>query len=293
MQGTEIKQCGGSPGGECFLLLSKRSAILIDSGFSYSAPKTADNIQKELNGKRLDYILLSHSHYDHAGGSGLLRERFPGAKVVAHAYAAKIFSKESAKALMRHLNANAAEKMGMPVDHHSIDVLHVDTVVEHNDRVKTADLSIRAFSTPGHTQCSTSYYIEELDLLCTSETSGVAPNYPTVMPAFISSYQATLKSIELQEKLKARHLHIPHQGILSGADAEAYFAKAREAAEEHAEFVLDAHRSGCNAEEIVKQYSEKFYTDIVAQIQPKEAFVINTQAMIPRLLQEMAAVGRI
>jgi Zn-dependent hydrolases, including glyoxylases len=293
MQGTEIKQCGGSPGGECFLLSSKRSAILIDSGFSFSAPKAADNIEKELNGKRLDYILLTHSHYDHAGGSGLLRERFPGAKVVAHAHAAKIFSKESAKGLMRLLNANAAEKMAMPVDNHSIDVLHVDTVVEHNDRVKTADLSIRAYETPGHTQCSTSYYIEELDLLCTSESSGVAPNYPEVMPAFMSSYQATLKSIEFQEKLKARRLHIPHRGILSGADAEAYFARSREAAEEHAEFVLEAHRGGCSAEEIVNRYCEKYYTDIVAMIQPKEAFVINAQAMIPRLLQEMEAVGRI
>lgn len=293
MQGIEIKQCGGSPGGECFLLSSKRSAILIDSGFSFSASKAAENIEKELAGKRLDYILLTHSHYDHAGGSGLFRERFPGVKVVAHSYAQKIFAKESAKALMRHLNANAAENSGMAADSHSIDMLHVDTAVEHNDRVKTADLSIRAFATPGHTQCSTSYYIEELDLLCASETSGVAPDYPEIMPAFMSSYQATLDSIAFLEQLRAKHIHIPHQGVVSGAETEGFFAKCREAAEEHAEFVLEAYRNGHDPEEIAKLYQAKYFTGIVAGIQPEAAFVVNAQAMIPRLLQEMEAVGRI
>jgi glyoxylase-like metal-dependent hydrolase (beta-lactamase superfamily II) len=57
--------------------------FLVDPGPLYSIEilkKTLD----ELEVSHLDYILLTHIHIDHAGGTGKLLESFPEAKVICH-----------------------------------------------------------------------------------------------------------------------------------------------------------------------------------------------------------------
>ena len=60
--------CLGSVGGDCFFIKGKGSNILVDSGFAFCAEEMINKIKSELKGEKLDYILLTHSHYDHAMG---------------------------------------------------------------------------------------------------------------------------------------------------------------------------------------------------------------------------------
>ncbi|MBI5442239.1 MAG: MBL fold metallo-hydrolase [Deltaproteobacteria bacterium] len=59
------------------------AVLLVDPGPRATVPVLLDALQ-ELGVARLDGILLTHIHIDHAGGAGLLLERFPGAAVVCH-----------------------------------------------------------------------------------------------------------------------------------------------------------------------------------------------------------------
>lgn len=77
-----IKNCTAVHGSECFLILTDSANILIDSGYGFCARQTADKIRQFLGGKTLDYILLTHSHYDHAMGSAQIGLDFPDVKIM-------------------------------------------------------------------------------------------------------------------------------------------------------------------------------------------------------------------
>ena len=173
------------PGDSAFLIDDGTTAVLYDTGFAFTGYAVADNIQKVLGSRPLDYIFLTHSHYDHAGGSARIRQEYPEAKVVAGAHAAKILAKDSARALMRELSESAAADQGIAGTGYNdaIDELSVDIPVTDGDIVEAGGLRFRVIETPGHTKCSVSYYCEEEGLLIASETTGIAITPPDVLPA--------------------------------------------------------------------------------------------------------------
>ena len=59
---TDVRSVSGDG---AFLLDDGKTAVLYDTGFGFTGCKIAENIQKALGSRSLDYILLTHSHYDH------------------------------------------------------------------------------------------------------------------------------------------------------------------------------------------------------------------------------------
>jgi metal-dependent hydrolase (beta-lactamase superfamily II) len=55
--------------GKTFLIDDGKTSILYDTGFGFTGDKVANNIKAVLKERKLDYIFLTHSHYDHALGS--------------------------------------------------------------------------------------------------------------------------------------------------------------------------------------------------------------------------------
>lgn len=56
-----------------FLILGDGKTALIDTGTGFQLDSTIKSIDKGLNGRSLDYVILTHRHYDHVGGlSGIL-----------------------------------------------------------------------------------------------------------------------------------------------------------------------------------------------------------------------------
>ena len=68
-------------GDSAFLIDDGDTSILYDTGFGFTGKKIADNIEKVLDKRKLDYILLTHSHYDHALASVKICEKYPEAKI--------------------------------------------------------------------------------------------------------------------------------------------------------------------------------------------------------------------
>ena len=173
MDDITITDVRAVPGDSAFLIHNEKCAILYDSGFAFSGVAVLDNIKQVLGDRRLDFILLTHSHYDHVLGVPNLLEAYPNVKVVASAYAAHIFTRASAKQTMRELNKKAAQHLGLPPKDHLIEKLRVDIPVKDGDIIDCADLRFRVIALPGHTKCSVGYYLEENNLLLGVETLGV------------------------------------------------------------------------------------------------------------------------
>ncbi|MBE6931007.1 MAG: MBL fold metallo-hydrolase [Ruminococcaceae bacterium] len=283
---------GGVPGGECYLLTTEDRAILIDSGFPCSADRALVNIRRALEGRPLTHILLTHSHYDHAGGSARIRQEYPEAKVVAGAHAAKILAKDSARALMRELSESAAADQGIAGTGYNdaIDELSVDIPVTDGDIVEAGGLRFRVIETPGHTKCSVSYYCEEEGLLIASETTGIAITPPDVLPCYIIGYQMTMDSIAKCAALAPQDMLVPHWGLLPAGTTGTFLANAAVEAEKLYNFILEGHDAGLDADGIVAKYRERYYTPEVARCQPEKAFLLNANALVPRMLKEAGRV---
>jgi glyoxylase-like metal-dependent hydrolase (beta-lactamase superfamily II) len=291
----EIFPVTGCPGAECFLLVSEDGAFLADTGYAFCAETTAQNIARVLNERPLDGILLTHSHYDHIGGLPTMKRFWPGAKVVAHRHTQEVFARPGARRVMHSLDSDAAAKRGeAAVREDYFEALAADMLVKEGDLLRMGGATIRVMETPGHTNCSVSYHFREEDLLVLCETVGVRLRGGEIIPTFIVSCEAAMRTIARVEALAPRRILIAHSnsGVTEGPDVRRFLQDARAAARVAADMILTAHKQGKDFEEILAEYTEKFYIGTCRLYQPPDAFQRNTRAMIPRLIAEAESAAR-
>ena len=123
-------------GDAAFLIDDGKTSVLYDTGFGFTGYAVADNIKNCLGERQLDYIFLTHSHYDHALGSAYILRRYPTAKVVAGKYAADIFRRDGAKRVMQELDRKFAKKCGVTDYEFLGNELRVDKEVNEGDIIR-------------------------------------------------------------------------------------------------------------------------------------------------------------
>ena len=275
------------PGDSAFLIDDGTTAVLYDAGFGFTGYAVADNVRKVLGDRPLDYILLTHSHYDHALGSVYLRRRYPDVQVVAGAYAQKIFQKPTARAVMRDLDRKAAAECGITEYEDLIDELRADISVIDGDRIRCGSMEFTAVELPGHTKCSVGYYLAENQLLLASESLGVYIGDGVYLASFLVGYQMALDSIRKAGKLPVRQMVIPHYGPVSEAEAKDYLANGEKTARDYADMILARLEQGSSTEEILEYLTDVLYTDQVKPFYPYAAFRMNTEIMINLIRREL------
>lgn len=273
-------------GDSAFLIDDGKTAILYDSGFAFTGFAVADKIKAELKDRKLDYIFLTHSHYDHALGSAYALKYWPEAKVVAGEYATKIFAKPTAKAVMRDLDRKFAAACGVGEYEDLIDNLRVDIPVKEGDVITAGDMKFTAVELPGHTRCSVGYYLESEKLLLSCETIGVYDGDETVMPSYLVGYEITLNSISKVEELEIESILLPHFGLLSPQKTDFYLQSARKSATETCDEIVCMLKAKRRKSEIVKAFKDKFYKDNIEAIYPIDAMNLNTGITVDLIARE-------
>lgn len=274
-------------GDSAFLIDSGKTAILYDSGFAFTGYKVAENIKRELGRRPLDYIFLTHSHYDHALGSVYVLKLYPDAKVVASEYASRIFAKDSAKAVMRDLDRKFANACGVTDYEDLIDKLRVDITVKDTDKIQAGDMCFTALELPGHTRCSVGYYLESEKLLLSSETLGVFDGECTVVPSYLVGIQMTLDSIDKATALDIDRILLPHYGLLQKEQTKLYLAGAKKSAQETFEEIAGMLRAGNTKAECVEFFKDKFYKGYIKTIYPIDAMMLNTGITVDLIAKEI------
>ena len=283
-----ISDVRAHPGDSAFLLDDGQTAILYDTGFAFTGYAVADNIRKALGDRPLDYIFLTHSHYDHALGTPYICARYPGAKVVAGEYAVKIFGKESARSLMRSLDSKFAARCGVGEYEDLVDKLHVDIPVTDGQTIQAGTMEFTVVALPGHTKCSVGYYLPSQGLLLSCETLGVYDGGSLIVPSCLVGYQMTLDSIEKARTLVPRQLLLPHCGLLSAEKTAYYLANCRCAVEATADAILKIFRRGGTHEEAKAWFRHSFYRDGIPAIYPEDAMELNTGILVALLERELS-----
>lgn len=275
-----------NPGDAAFLIDDGKTAILYDTGFAFTGYGVAEKIKDILGERELDYIFLTHSHYDHALGSVYILRYWPKAKVVAGEYAAKIFAKPTARELMRDLDRKAAQKCGQAEYEDLIDNLKVDIPVSDGDMIKAGDMEFTVLNLPGHTKCSVGYYCPREKLLLSCESVGVYNGSDDVVPSYLVGYEMAVSSIEKVQKLDTDKIIVPHYGLIEGEKTNFYLKKAKETALQTAKEITDMLKEGKSKEEIKDYFREKFYHGYIKEIYPVDAMELNTGITINLLARE-------
>ena len=275
------------PGDSAFLIDDGQTAVLYDTGFGFTGYTIADNIRKILGDRPLDYILLTHSHYDHSAGSAYLRRRYPNVQVVAGNYAETIFRKSTARKVMGDLDRKAALSQGVTEYEDLFDELRADISAVDGDRISCGNMCFTVIELPGHTKCSVGYYLAENRLLLTPETLGVYFGEGQFLPAYLVGYQMTLDSIRKAEEIEIREFLLPHYGLISGEEAAAYLPRCKETAVSMANMIAELLSAGKSTEEILSHITATLYTPRVRPSYPYDAYRLNTGIMIDLIRREL------
>ena len=269
------------------LLLGEDYTALFDPGMIFCAGETIKKVKNALGERPLDYIFLTHTHYDHAGALPYFRRIWPGIKVAASEAGKENLLKSTPRRVIRELSLYALKAQGLKEDmEYSDDALYADLALKDGDTIPLGGLSVEAIEAPGHTKDSLCFFAAELELLILNETPGVLMPSGQVYPSFLSSFESTICSIEKLSKIKYKHLSLAHRGLVEKGEAKDFFAKSLAAAMACRNFIMDMKGRGLNEEEMLEAFYRHYWSDALNGFQPKEAFMINSRATISCVLRE-------
>lgn len=284
-------------GGETFLIFGSEKTALYDCGMAYAANGTIDNIHMELrsHGKsKLDFILLSHTHYDHIGALPYILQEWPDATVYAAEKAKSVFKSEGARRTMKRLGETAYEEFqtayGTDFEKHEIpeiitDGLRVDVVCKDGDVIDLGDIKIRVMECRGHTDCSLVFALEPMRLLLTCESTGVLRNKDVLHTAFVKNYWESVESAKKCKAYGASQLMIPHFGLTPKGYTDEFFDWYMSLAEKEKNLILCNYKKGLSRDEIFQKYKEAYWSEERGNAQPYAAFEENGKHIINNIIK--------
>jgi len=196
----------GSCGISSILITDPAGDVLIDGGTEQDAAIIAHNVRTlGFDVRDIKYLLLTHEHYDHAGGLAAL-QRMSGAQVVA--------SPAEAQVLRSGLPAKGDPQFGIVK---SFPPVQVDRIIHNGEMIRLGNIAVTAVATPGHTEGATSWHWGSCDggvcrqiVYADSLTPVSAPAYRfSDHPLSVSAFRASIARVA---KLDCDILLTPHPG---------------------------------------------------------------------------------
>lgn len=283
-----IYDVSNAHGSQIYLITGSRKTAVVDTGMAYSTEGLIDNIRDILQGRPLDYILLTHSHYDHISGIPALKRVWPKVEVFGGAYAKHVFGSPKAKKLIEKLNGEAETLYHgtIPPDFDT-NVLTVDHVISEGSRIHLGNHTIIAYDTPGHTRDSMAFLMDGTCLFA-SETTCVITDSGTYVPNYLVSYKDSEASIKKCAALPMRYVLVPHSAPYDLEEKPDFWKYCMQEMKRSKEMILDMYKKGASLEETLAVCEQLYRDDYARREQPLEAFMINQKSMIGAVLREFA-----
>ena len=203
----EIFQVGGGgftapEDAASYLIKVNSHAALVDAGCGFSVDRLLENILScHVEFDQIQYLLITHCHFDHTGGVKGLKDLLPRVIVVAHELEAPYLERGDE-------TITAARWYGATIEPFRVD----RKITGAEDDILLGDRSIKAIHVPGHSPGSMVYTLESegRKVLFGQDVHG------PLEPSLKSDRAAYKKSLKLLLSLEADILCEGHYGIITG-----------------------------------------------------------------------------
>ncbi len=197
-------------------------SFVVDPGPGYSIPTLLAALQ-QIGVDRLDYILLTHIHIDHAGGLAQLYHHFPGAAIVCHPKGIAHLTNparlwQGSRKVLGKLADEYGEILAVPEG----SVIFTEVIEQNGEQ-------IMVYRTPGHAPHHLCFSFQ--DYLFAGEVAGVYGEIagkpfqrPATPPPF--KLEISLDSLETVSALDTEIVCWAHYG--SSETGNAVFTRAKE-----------------------------------------------------------------
>ncbi|MFC1883206.1 MBL fold metallo-hydrolase [Thermodesulfobacteriota bacterium] len=212
----EIFQIGGgglsSPGDAAIYLINFSShAAIVDAGCGGSLEKILNNIkQSGVASEEIEYLLITHCHYDHTGGAQEFKDS-TGCKIVAHELDARFLENGDD-------TVTAARWYGASIEPFQIDwkISRAKEIIEIDER------AVEAIHIPGHSPGSIAFVTEShgKKILFGQDVHGPLDS------SLLSDKKDYNKSLDILLSLDADILCEGHYGIFEGKENVKDFIKS-------------------------------------------------------------------
>jgi glyoxylase-like metal-dependent hydrolase (beta-lactamase superfamily II) len=194
------------------IILGEKSAVLIDAQVDRgNATALADRIAAI--GRKLETILVTHAHPDHFMGLGILLDRFPEARPIAHPAIQSVLAKigpamfDQIKSAM---GAGVADRVVIP------EALKGNAIRLDGERIDVLD------PLHGDTALITPVHVPGLDLLITSDIAFAETHAYVAENTAQEAIEAWRKSLTALESIGAKTIIPGHRLATSKNDASAF-----------------------------------------------------------------------
>lgn len=208
-----------------YIVRGAEKTLMIDSGLNHLGSLYLVGAKDALGHRtQLDYLFLTHSHYDHVGSADYLKQHFRGLIIGAHERTAALVERPSVVERMNCLSATHVEF----IQHHTAGenvALHpfeIAMVLKQDDKIDLGGLTCTVYETPGHTRDSLAFFFPEIGALFPGDASGVllTESEGSVLHVeFIASYHDYVDSLKLMITLRPEILCLAHNWVLTREDA--------------------------------------------------------------------------
>ena len=240
-----------------YLVREGDDGALIEPGPASNAPGIMEGLQQVgFDPSRLAYIIPTHIHLDHGGGSGYLARQFPQAKVVVHP--------DGKRHIVDPTRLIASTRMAFGDDFEDaygpiLPVPEAQVLVpEDGETIRLGQRELRVVYSPGHASHHLSVYDSQSGALFSGESLGVpAPGTQIPVPHAAPpgfDLETYLDSMEKQRALRPKMLLYSHGEV--GRDPDRLITAAEENTRAFGDIVLTALKAGEGEEQIGQRIRE-------------------------------------
>ena len=241
-----------------YVVKGARRTAVIDCGYASTYGNVMQGLRElGVEPSRVDYLIPTHLHLDHAGAAGHLLRYMPRARVIAHERAVphlvdptKLL--ESATSLFGEKLVQMYGKP-LPIDRNRI------TAVGQESHTDLGGATLTTLHAPGHAPHQISVLFEEEHLLFSADAVGmVFPSFPTLLPATPPPSFDPVKlaqTLEMLRQTDSKMLLVPHYGVRK--DVGLVLDRTKEKTEEWVRDVTKLNDMHLTPEQIVDELRRK------------------------------------
>jgi glyoxylase-like metal-dependent hydrolase (beta-lactamase superfamily II) len=277
----------------CLYLLRGRDMMIIGGGMSWIAPSLEAQFSEiDFEPKRLKYLVISHSHFDHCGAVPYLKRKFPHIQIVASAYSEKVFTKEKAVNFIAAADKYVIDKLGLQSEYERLnlrfDEIHVDRIIRESDVIDLGeDIAVHFLEVPGHTQCSIAAYVPELKALFPADA--VPPPTDDTEAIFFPGPQYDFgmykQSMERMAKLDVEILASEHYGVVTGDRASQILQAGLRQPERLKDLIIELYKQTENFDETIQKAAPEILKKDEFQFMGRELQLTVLSTVIRRILE--------